>query len=168
MRGKDQYEMEKSDAGKITVTKLGVSAKQRDGFEYEFTATFLIDQKDNFATAQKDNTHLFEKAGRLQLSEKDGEKIIAWANTGEGYTPKVYKESQLPANILTAQKAEVVDLCKLIGGKSDERTPLYPAVLELVKKYAPNGNPNSISDETKLAELKAELVLLQNSQEETN
>ena len=45
MRGKDQYEMVKDDRGKATVQKLGVGAKQRDGFEYEFTCTFLLDQK---------------------------------------------------------------------------------------------------------------------------
>ena len=89
MRGKDQYEMENTD-GKVTVTKLGVGAKQREGFEYEFTTTFLVDQKDNFATTQKDNTHLFEKKGRMLLTEKNGIEIIKWANSGEGYTPKVF------------------------------------------------------------------------------
>ena len=32
MRGKDQYEVSKDDRGKTSVQKLGVGAKQRDGF----------------------------------------------------------------------------------------------------------------------------------------
>ena len=154
MRGKDQYEMEKNDNGKITVTKLGVGAKQRDGFEYEFTSTFLIDQKDSHAIAQKDNTHLFEKAGRILLSEKDGKDIISWANSGKGYTPKVYKDSQLPANIMTAKKAEIVDMCKARGGSSNAD------LMAIVKKYNEKGNPNAINDEAQLDALKVELLTI--------
>lgn len=58
MRGKDQYEIEKDDRGKTSVKKLGVGAKQRDGFEYEFTCTFTVDQKTHMAEPQKDNTHI--------------------------------------------------------------------------------------------------------------
>lgn len=89
MRGKDQYETEKDDRGKISVKKLGIGAKQRDGFEYEFTCTFLIDQKTHMAETQKDNTHIFENDQQTLLTEKHGEKIIQWANSGEGYTPPV-------------------------------------------------------------------------------
>ena len=63
MRGKDQYEMSKDDRGKTSVQKIGVGAKQREGFEYEFTCTFLIDQKTSMAEVQKDNTHIFENEG---------------------------------------------------------------------------------------------------------
>jgi hypothetical protein len=88
MRGKDQYEMEKDGNGKTTVKKLGVGAKQRDGFEYEFTCTFLLDQKTNMAEAQKDNTHLFENEGAVLLSESHGRRLMQWANSGTAdYTP---------------------------------------------------------------------------------
>ncbi len=119
MRGKDQYEMEKSDTGKITVTKLGVGAIQRVGFEFEFTATFLLDQKDNFAVAQKDNTHLFEKEGRILFTEKNGVDIIKWANSGSGYTPKVYMDSQKPENILSAIKKDIIEKIKSKGGSKN-------------------------------------------------
>ena len=57
MRGKDQYSME-TEGGRTTVKKLGVGAKQREGVEYEFTVTFLLDQLTNLATQKKDNTHI--------------------------------------------------------------------------------------------------------------
>lgn len=85
MRGKDKYEMEKDEStGKTNVSKLGVGAKQRDGFEYEFTCTFTIDQKTSMATHQKDNTHLFEGEVATLLTEEHGVKLIQWANSGKG------------------------------------------------------------------------------------
>ena len=83
MRGKDQYDLEKDDKGKITVKKLGVGAKQREGFEYEFTTTFLIDQKTHIAEAQKDNTGIFDSQVGTVLDEGYGRKIIKWATGGE-------------------------------------------------------------------------------------
>lgn len=82
MRGKDQYEMEKDDNGKLAVKKLGVGAKQREGFEYEFTATLLIDQKTHIAEAQKDNTGIFEGQVGTIIDESCGAKVIKWANDG--------------------------------------------------------------------------------------
>jgi len=88
MRGKDQYETTKDEkTGKMSVQKLGVGARQRDGFEYEFTVTFLIDQKTNSAEVQKDNSHLFENQGPTILTEKHGVQLMQWANSGEEHQP---------------------------------------------------------------------------------
>lgn len=80
MRGKDQYETSKNENGKTSVQKLSVGAKQRDGFEYEFTCSFLIDQKTSTAEVQKDNTHIFDAQGAVVLTEAHGADIIKWAN----------------------------------------------------------------------------------------
>ena len=141
MRGKDQYEMEKDDKGRATVTKLGIGAKQRDGFEYEFTCTFLIDQKTNMATAQKDNTHIFENETATLLSEAYGRKIIQWANSGEGYTPVVRKEESVDMeDELKAIKKEIITKCTELGGTKNE------ALMAELKNFTANGNPNSIKD----------------------
>lgn len=91
MRGKDQYEVEKDEKGRVSIKKLGVGAKQREGFEYEFTCTFTIDLATNLATSQKDNTHIFENDINFFLSEEHGEKLIKWANSGESYSSKPVK-----------------------------------------------------------------------------
>lgn len=141
MRGKDQYEMEKDDRGRTTVTKLGVGAKQRDGFEYEFTCTFLIDQKTNMATAQKDNTHIFEGETATLLSEAYGKKIIQWANSGEGYTPVVRKEESVEIeDELKTIKKDIIAKCTELGGTKNE------ALMTELKKFTANGNPNAIKD----------------------
>jgi hypothetical protein len=81
MRAKDQYEIDKDDKGKTTIRKLGVGAKQRDGFEFEFTVTMLLDQATNTSESKKDNTHIFEGKAAHILTEEDGKKIIKWANS---------------------------------------------------------------------------------------
>jgi len=137
MRGKDQYEVDKTDNNKTTVTKIGVGAKQREGFEYEFTATLLIEQQDNFAKAQKDNTHLFENKGRFLIKEEDGEAIVAWANSGEAkHTPVIRNE--VPVAPQKSTMDTIIGLCTELGGQRDEE------LMALVKKYAPKGNPKVI------------------------
>ena len=140
MRGKDQYEMTKDDKGKTNVQKFGVGAKQRDGFEYEFTATFLVDQKTNTAEVQKDNTHIFDKEGPTILTEAHGRKIIQWANSGEGYAPiKKHTEEEV-VDDLKAIKAQIITTAKAAGGPKDE------TVMSVIKKYVPGGNPNMVQD----------------------
>lgn len=142
MRGKDQYEVSKDDKGKTSVQKLGVGAKQRDGFEYEFTCTFLIDQKTNCAEVQKDNTHIFEHEGATLLTENHGKKIMQWANSGEGYTPVVRKEETSTdtssADDLTAIKKEIISVCTKLGGTKNTD------LMTVLKTYVASGNPNAI------------------------
>lgn len=142
MRGKDQYEMVKNDKGKASVQKLGVGAKQRDGFEYEFTCTFLIDQKTSVAEAQKDNTHIFENEGPTLLSEDYGKRIIQWANSGDGYTPPVRgreeQKEETAAENLSAIKKEIIEMCTQLGGTKNKE------LMDTLKTYTSNGNPNAI------------------------
>ncbi len=159
MRGKDQYEMEKDQGGKTSVKKLGVGAKQRDGFEYEFTCTFLIDQKTSMSEAQKDNTHLFENEGAVLLSEAHGKKLIQWANSGDAaYTPPTRSskpETKLATKPETEETGEskenIKDIIKEIVAKySTLKTSTNEEVKEkakaILKTYSPGGNPNKIAD----------------------
>ena len=148
MRGKDQYEMVKDEkTGKTAVQKLGVRAKQRDGFEYEFTCTFLIDQKTNAAETQKDNTHIFEGQGSTILTEKHGEEIIKWANSGEKRTVKkpVIKQA-MPETVEELQKAIITKATELGGSSNQELLDTFQAMLG-------TKNPNSCKDKEKLQKL---------------
>ena len=155
MRGKDQYEMSKDDRGRTTVQKFGVGAKQREGFEYEFTVTFLVDQKTNTAEVQKDNTHIFDSEGPTILTEAHGAKIMKWANSGEGYTPVVRKENTDPVDDLKEVKSKIIEIAKAVGGTSNE------SLMTTIKKYVPSGNPNAIRDIEKAKQLLEELETLQ-------
>jgi hypothetical protein len=156
MRGKDQYEIEKNDAGKANVKKLGVGAQQRQGFEYEFTVTFLIDQKSNMATCEKDNTHLFEDEGEVLLSETFGKKLISWANSGEGYTPPVRNTSSTSSVTESGEgldeiRTKIITICSELGGAKNE------TLMALLKGYERSGNPNKVKDFGKLQELLGKL-----------
>ena len=151
MRGKDQYEMSKDEKGRTSVQKLGVGAKQRDGFEDEFTCTFLIDQKTNTAEVQKDNTHIFDKEGPTILSEAHGRKVIQWANSGEGYTPVVRKEETSADEDIKAVKAKIIAKCTELGGTKNEN------LMSTLREYVESGNPNAIKSLDKAKELLAKL-----------
>lgn len=145
MRGKDQYEVNKDDRGKTSVQKLGVGAKQRDGFEYEFTCTFLIDQKTNCAEVQKDNTHIFEGEGATLLTENHGRKIIQWANSGEEYTPVAKKDTATPpAGKLSSLKDEIITLMGKIIESGVNKEDVYAVVAE---NNGGKKNPNSLKTE---------------------
>ena len=138
MRGKDQYEMNTDEKGKKTVQKLGVGAKQRDGFEYEFTCTFLIDQKTSTSEVQKDNTHLFQNRGAILLSEQDGRGLIKWANEGEGYTPidRNSVKTEASGDIITI-KRQITAKIEELGGQKNK------AVVDYFRK---SGNYNTFED----------------------
>ena len=149
MRGKDQYEMSKDERGKTSVQKIGVGAKQREGFEYEFTCTFLIDQKTSIEEVQKDNTHIFENEGATLLSEDYGRKIIQWANSGEGYTPPVRGRdatNEISTDDLTSIKKEIIFLCTKLGGTKNTE------LMSTLKSYVSSGNPNAIKSLDKAKE----------------
>lgn len=152
MRGKDQYVMSQ-EGKKTSVEKVGVGAKQREGFEYEFTCTFLIDQKTSTSTAQKDNTHIFEDEGAVLLSEDHGERIIQWANSGSAnYTPSARKQMQL-AEKKKADNNEILDTkIKEIAILAKAKAIINKqAVTDAVKKHninngKPSANYNAITD----------------------
>lgn len=182
MRGKDQYTMDENQQGKTTVRKLGVGAKQREGFEYEFTATFLLDQADNLAVAKKDNTHLFEERNNFLLKEEDGVAIIEWANSGDGkyIAPKKWVEDKEKAEAPKPKEAKPAPKAQPKSPEvkyekdkpMDERTGLISAIIVLAKefggstneeimgimyKYAESGNPNDVKTTDELNALYAEL-----------
>lgn len=80
-RGKDKWQTEDKN-GRMNPRKVGEGSVASDDTEYNYTCTFNISQDNHVASCSKDNTHIFE--GRYDvLTEKDGEKLYDWANTGE-------------------------------------------------------------------------------------
>lgn len=138
LRGKDQYEIDKDDRGKVSVKKLGVGAKQREGFEYNFTCTFNIDRDSHIAKSEKDNTHIFEKEGDVILSRTFGEKIIRWANDGEAInvSAKKFTENReatgdgavTETNELANKLAEIKSLTGALTSASVDREAIATAI----------------------------------------
>lgn len=161
MRGKDQYEVEKDERGRTSVKKLGVGAKQRDGFEYEFTCTFLIDQQSHMAKSQKDNTHIFESDPETILTAEHGRKIIRWANSGNAPFEPVRREEPAKAeDDLASIQENIVKLCVELGGTGNE------ALMTVLKQYSKNGNPKAIKDPAKAKECLEKVTALKGEKNE--
>lgn len=64
--------------------KVGLKAVTRDGFDYEMTLAFDLDQQ-HFAKPSKDRTGLFMTPGTPDdiITEAYGERLLAWLNEAE-------------------------------------------------------------------------------------
>ena len=163
-RGKAQYVVD-GEKGKQTVRKMGVGADMRDGFDYEFTISFNIDQTSHTAQVDKDNTHIFD--GRnidTILTEKDGISIIEWANSGSGKNmSEIKKETEMESDVqddapsgmalesngslseYIAQIKNAVD--EIVENASDEdKKELRSIVASTIKKYVKNDAGKAVAD----------------------
>jgi len=133
VRGKDEYVLEENN-GKKVPKKIGLGYSQRDGLEFEYTVTLNLDQDTHHFSAAKDNTHLFEDRFEL-LTEKDGEAIWAWANSGE-------------APVVPVKKSEIVE--EVDDGNDGEPTlqDVISSIDALAKSLPDRGIPK-----TKIAEV---------------
>jgi hypothetical protein len=93
LRGKDQYILSENEKGKQEPKKIGLGADQRANYEYEMMAALMIDQQTHTFIAVKDNTHLFENRFDV-LTEKDGEDLLKWAESGIEVVQMIRKDTQ--------------------------------------------------------------------------
>lgn len=149
VRGKDEYALELNDKGKQVPRKIGLGADFRNGLEFEATCAFMCDQENHVAQVMKDNTHIFDGTNGVKLyevlTEKHGEQIMDWANSGEA-------EIELPK-----PKPTVVKLTPPID--QSERDAKMSQIIDLMGKLGWDGN--------KLKEECIKLVGKENSSEYT-
>lgn len=150
-RGKDDWVLEDKN-GKQIPKKVGMGQQQDKDISYEYTVSLMIEQDTHVASADKDNTHLFD--GRYEvLTEKDGVKLYQWANEGEVPAPKQEAPAQKfekptydPEDELKAVHQEIIDLCNQLGGTKNAD------LMSTLKEFVPNGNPKAIKDVDKAKE----------------
>lgn len=171
MRSKDQYEVDKDERGKVTVKKLGVGAKQREGFEYEFTATLTLDGSAHTATAQKDNTGIFASDPMCILSEQHGSKIIKWANSGEAVDVSKKIEEAAKSYSEKHEIEEGIEAIESLVNALVEAGVTRTTIAEKIKSvYSVNGKPSAnyktINDVDTIEQVKKVLESLNNKGEE--
>ena len=71
------------------VKKVGMKDIQREGWEYELTVSLNLDRDTHLATPSKDRTGLFEGKIPFLITEKTGEEIKAWCETGVDETAAI-------------------------------------------------------------------------------
>ena len=142
-RGKDDWVLEEKN-GKQIPKKVGMGQQQDKEISYEYTVSLMIEQDSHIASADKDNTHLFD--GRFEvLTEKDGVNLYNWANQGEApvtktESPKYESATYSSEDELKSIKKEIVSVCTQLGGQKNE------TLMATLKSFVANGNPNAIKD----------------------
>ena len=155
-RGKDDWVLEDKN-GKQVPKKVGMGQQQDKDISYEYTVSLMIAQDTHVASADKDNTKLFD--GRFEvLTEKDGVRLYEWANKGDAPAPKKetpkYTEATYDSeDMLKSVKKEIISVCTELGGTKNAD------LMAVLKTYVASGNPNAIQslEEAKkcLTEIKA-------------
>lgn len=81
VRTKTDYVIEMNEKGKQAPVKVGLKEETREGFEYELTLNFNIDQ-NSLASQSKDRTGLFYGHHPRVLNESDGALLLEWSESG--------------------------------------------------------------------------------------
>lgn len=126
VRRKQDYEMTKDSNGKARVEKAGLKEITREGFEYELTLNFNLDEKHN-VTVSKDRTGLFMGQPQFVITEETGKKIINWCNQGEIEVDPILEiqekyKNMVEANSHVINKEDAVKYLKGYNSWSIEKT----------------------------------------------
>lgn len=160
-RGKDDWVLEDKN-GKQVPKKVGMGQQQDKDISYEYTVSLMLAQDTHIASADKDNTHLFE--GRYDvLTEKDGEKLYAWAN--ESDIPATIKEMpkienpDINNNVdeLKGIQEEIIETCNKLGGTKNK------ILMKTLKDFVGSGNPYAIKEIAKAKECLSTIKAIENT-----
>jgi hypothetical protein len=94
IRSKQDYVLTEKN-GKMVPEKVGLKGITRDGMDYELTIVLDLDIKHQ-ATASKDRTNLFMDKPQFMVTDKTGELIRNWCESGkslEAVKEQVYQAS---------------------------------------------------------------------------
>jgi hypothetical protein len=105
------------------VKKVGTKEIQREGFEYELTVNFNIDREGHYAIASKDRTGLFIDRDPFVISQKTGEELLAWTESG--------KEN--PEEDINRKKAKILHVLKLLGADVSSPDTIRISIQALVQ-----------------------------------
>ena len=155
-RGKDEWLLEDRN-GKSVPKKVGLGSQTDKDISYEVMLSLQIEQDTHLAHADKDNTNLWPETRYSVITAKDGEALYDWCQQGEVPPPKpvIEKSESVAQDELKTLIREIIKTATAIGKTS-------PEVSTAIKKYAPTGNPNSITDVEKAKALLEELNTMNN------
>jgi len=119
IRSKQDYVLSERN-GKMIPEKVGLKGVTREGMDYEFTLVFDLDIKHQ-ATASKDRTNLFMDKPSFQITEKTGERISSWCESGK---------SLEAVKVLINQANSVEELRNILMQYSEYRSTIEPLAVQ--------------------------------------
>lgn len=111
--------------------KLGLKEITREGWEYEVTLNLEIDIK-HYATSSKDRTGLFMDKDPFIITEKTGQLIKEWCETGADVVPPIDPISAAIAEVYLAQTLPALQA--LWTGSPYQTDPRFIAAKDAQKK----------------------------------
>jgi hypothetical protein len=121
------------------IKKVGIKEITREGFEYEVTINFNLDREGHYATAGKDRTKLFIDQDPFVITEKTGQMIKQWSESG--------------AQNIDSDKKEIAKHLKRLGYEPKAKEEFELLVMDLTKLELKEENYKQIIKQ--LAELQA-------------
>lgn len=145
VRRKQDYEMTLNDKGRQTPIKVGLKEITREGFEYELTVNFNLDEKHN-CTTSKDRTGLFMDKPQFIISEETGKLIIDWCNDGTKVIPEMFKtlddkfkDAELMLNDVD-NEAEMISIFRSLSPELQKDKRIIDLCAEIKLHYNPIAN----------------------------
>lgn len=126
-RKKQAYEMTKDSSGKVTVEKKGMEDQIRDGFDYEMTIAFNINNAKHMTEVGKDRTRLFTDQPEFVITAETGKMIRKWCDEGAEPAPPP-KQTLTPAGFnkamgrIQAGELDLIDKVTTTYQLTDEQT----------------------------------------------
>ena len=160
-RGKDEWLMEEKN-GKQVPKKVGLGSQTDKDISYEMMLSLQLDQDTHIAHADKDNTGLWDENRYSVICAKDGEALYDWCENGtvpSPKPPKIQKNVESVDDELPAIKKEIITMCTKLGGTKNE------LLMNTLKKFVKNGNPNAIKEVDKAKECLSAIRAIENTPE---
>lgn len=157
MRAKMEYQQTTSDSGKKQVKAIGMGVVMREGIEYEFTVSFMLDY-DHVASSTKDRTGIFD--GKLfTIDANTGKQMYAWLSSGAAPTPKA-NPVPAPTPAPSAPDEQITKAIGLIDELAKKKCAAEggkEAVAAIVEETLGTKNYKKCADINKLRELYSKL-----------
>lgn len=142
MRAKMEYQQTTDGNGKKQIKALGMGVVMREGIEYEFAVSFMLDY-EHMANSTKDRTGLFD-GKYFVIDANTGKQMYAWLSSGAAPTPKPAIPEPVKAAAPTEEEVDMDRVKKAIAAvdplikaaAADDRDGTIAKITEIIG--APN------------------------------
>ena len=152
MRAKMEYQQTEEN-GKKAVKAIGMGVVMRDGIEYEFTVSFMLDY-NHVASSTKDRTGMFD-GKYFTIDANTGKQMYEWLSSG---APAQAEETSVPAPTAAPAAESDEQIQKAVAAVDALIKPLVTAenkteIVEKIKSIIGQANYKKCTDIEKLRAL---------------
>lgn len=156
MRAKMEYQQTTNDAGKKQVKAIGMGVVMREGIEYEFTVSFMLDY-DHVANSTKDRTGIFD-GKYFTIDANTGKQMYQWLSSGAVPTQKTEVPAPTPAPSAPDEQLEkAISMIDALAKEKVKADGGKEAVAAVVEETIGTKNYKKCTDIQKLRELYSKL-----------